>query len=142
VAIVKLQSWLGFDCRSLINTYKGFGDRRPHKKDQAVALSTCPIAVVHAPAERVWDLLSEPANYAQWWDAQTRAITPAGSARPGQHIEAQTTALGRQWNVNITVGHIDHPRRVIDLTTQLPLGIAVHIACVPLDATTCRVSFG
>jgi len=109
-----------------------------------MALSTCPIAAVRAPAERVWNLLSEPANYAQWWDAQTRAITPAGSTQPGQRIKAQTTALGRQWNVNITVEHIDHARRVIDLTTRLPFGITVHnhITCVGLDATTCRVSFG
>jgi len=109
-----------------------------------MAFSTCPIAAVHAPAERVWNLLSEPANYAEWWDAQTRAITPAGSARPGQRIEARTTALGRQWKVNITVEDIDHARRVIDLTTRLPFGITVHnhITCVSLDATTCRVSFG
>jgi len=110
-----------------------------------VAFSTCPIAVVHAPAERVWDLLSEPANYDQWWDVQTRAITPAGVAQPGQRIVAQTTALGKQWDVvNITVAYIDHARRVIDLTTRLPFGITVHnhITCVPLDATNCRVSFG
>ncbi len=36
-----------------------------------MAFSTCPIAVVKAPAERVWNLLSEPVNYDQWWDAQT-----------------------------------------------------------------------
>jgi hypothetical protein len=104
----------------------------------------CPIALVHAPAERVWDLLSDPANYAQWWDAQTRAITPAGGAQPGQRIEAQTTALVRRWNVNITVERIDHSQHVIDLTTRLPFGITVHnhITCIPLDATTCRVSFG
>lgn len=112
-----------------------------------MAFSTCPIAVIHAPAERVWDLLSEPANYAQWWDAQTRwnfGITPAGSAHPGQRIEAQTAALGRQWNVIVTVEHVDHAQHVIDLTTRLPFGITVHnhITCVPLDATTCRVSFG
>lgn len=109
-----------------------------------MAFNTCPIAVVHAPAERVWGLLSEPANYARWSDTQVRAITPAGSAQPGQRIEAQTTALGRQWNVNITVEHIDHALHVIDLTTRLPFGITVHnhITCVPLDATTCRVGFG
>ena len=110
-----------------------------------MAISTCPIAAVHAPAERVWDLLSEPANYDRWWEVQTRSITPAGSAQPGQRIEAQTTALGRKWNVvSITVEHIDHVRRMIDLTTRLPFGITVHnhITCVPLDATTCRVSFG
>jgi ligand-binding SRPBCC domain-containing protein len=109
-----------------------------------MAFSTCPIAAVHAPAERVWDLLSQPTNYAQWWDAQTRTITPAGSAQPGQRIEAQTTALSRQWNVNITIERIDRARHVIDLTTRLPFGITVHnhIRCVPLDAATCRVSFG
>jgi ligand-binding SRPBCC domain-containing protein len=104
----------------------------------------CPIAVVRAPEERVWYLLCQPANYAQWWDAQTLAITPAGSAQPGQRIEAQTTALGRQWTVSITVEHIDYAQHVIDLTTRLPFGITVHnhIACLPLDATNCRVSFG
>jgi len=110
-----------------------------------VAVTTCPIAVVHAPVERVWNLLSEPANYDQWWDAQTRAIIPPGPAHPGQRIHAQTKALGRQWNViNIVVEHIDHAQRMIDLTTRLPLGITVHnhITCVPLDAATCRVSFG
>ena len=110
-----------------------------------MAISTCPIAVVQAPADRVWNLLSEPANYDQWWEVQTRSITPAGSAQPGQRVEAQTTALGRKWNVvNITVEHIDHARRVIDLTTRLPFGITAHnhITCVPLDATSCRVSFG
>lgn len=110
-----------------------------------MAFSTCPIAVVKAPAERVWNLLSEPANYDQWWDAQTGAITPPGSAQPGQRIEAGATALGRQWNlINITVEHVDPTRRAIDLTTRLPLGITVHnhITCLPLDAATCRVSFG
>lgn len=53
----------------------------------AVVFNTCPIAAVHAHAERVWDLLSQPTNYAQWWDARTRAITPVGSAQPGQRIE-------------------------------------------------------
>jgi ligand-binding SRPBCC domain-containing protein len=109
-----------------------------------VPFSTCPITVVHAPAERVWDLLSQPTNYAQWWDAQTRVIMPAGSPQPGQRIEAQTTALGRPWNVKITVELIDHAGRVIELTTRLPFGITVHnhITCAPLDTATCRVSFG
>lgn len=110
-----------------------------------MTFSTCPIAVVQAPAERVWNLISEPANYDQWWEAETHAITPAGSAQPGQRIEAGITLLGRRWSViHITVKHIDHGQRVLDLTTQLPFGIAVHnhISCVPLDGSTCRVSFG
>jgi hypothetical protein len=110
-----------------------------------VAFSACPIAVVQAPVERLWSLLSEPANYDQWWEVRTLSITPVGSAQPGQRIEAGITMLGRKWNVvSITVEHIDHARRVIDLATRLPFGITArnHITCVPLDATTCRVSFG
>lgn len=110
-----------------------------------MAFSTCPTAVVQAPAERVWNLLSEPANYDQSWDAQMHAITPPGSAQPGQRIEAGTTVLGRRWNViNITVERIDHGQHAIELTTRLLLSITVrnHIRCAPLDAVTCRVSFG
>jgi hypothetical protein len=46
--------------------------------------------------------------------------------------------------VNITIELIDRARRVIDLTTRLPIGITVHnhILSLPLDAATCRVSFG
>ena len=109
-----------------------------------MTLRACPTTVVRAPAERVWELLSEPANYGQWWDAQTRAITPAGPAQPGQRIEAETSAVGRKWIVRIVVEGVDPAQRVIHLTTRLPLGITVenHIACVPLDAASCRVTFG
>lgn len=109
-----------------------------------MALSACPIALVHAPVERVWNLLSEPANYDLWWDSQTRAIHPPGSAHPGQRIDAQTKALGRQWNVQATIEHIDHGRHTLDLMTRVPFGTTVYtrITCVPLDATSCRVSFG
>jgi len=85
-----------------------------------VAFSTCPIATVHAPAERVWDLLSQPENYDQWWDARIRLTTPECSAPPGQRIEARTTALGRKWSFEITVDRVDHAQLVINFTTRFP----------------------
>ena len=30
-------------------------------------VNTCPIGVIDAPVERVWDLLYLPAHYDQWW---------------------------------------------------------------------------
>jgi len=109
-----------------------------------MSVSVCPLATIHAPVERVWNFLSEPANYALWWDAQTRSIVPTGSAKPGQKIHAQTRALGKQWNVYVIVESIDEAKRQIHLTTLLPLGITVHnhITCAPLDNASCRVSFG
>jgi hypothetical protein len=109
-----------------------------------MSVYVCPIALVNAPAERVWRLLSDPASYALWWDAETRSIFPEGRARRGQKIYAQSKELGRRWDVHINVGMVDEDRRQIDLTTRLPLGITVynHISCLPLDNESCRVSFG
>jgi len=109
-----------------------------------MSISACPLATIHAPVERVWSFLSEPANYALWWDAKTRSIVPAGPASPGQKIYAETTALGKRWTVTVTVKEVDEAERRIHLTTVLPLGITVHnrITCLPLDPAHCRVSFG
>ncbi len=107
-------------------------------------ISVCPIAVIQAPIGRVWELLDEPSSYAQWWDAETLAIVPAGPAHPGQVYYARSRALGRWWKVHISVERVEAAAHQIDLTTHLPLGITVynHIACLPADGEQCRVSFG
>lgn len=109
-----------------------------------MSVSVCPIAIINAPAEKVWNFLSEPANYALWWNAETRLIVPEGHATPGQKIYAQTSELGRKWDVNIIVETVDDVSCHIDLTTALPFGITVHnhISCLSLEEENCRVSFG
>lgn len=109
-----------------------------------MSVSVCPIETVNASVERVWRLLSEPASYALWWDAETHSIVPEGPARKGQRIYAQSKALGKRWDVHIDVEGVDEDGRQIDLTTRLPLGITVrnHISCFPLDSATSRVTFG
>ena len=109
-----------------------------------MSISTCPIAIVNAPVKRVWEFVSEPANYALWWNAQTLSITPEGHAHVGQKVHAQTVELGRKWNVNLFVDNVDEARHQMDLTTELPFGITVknHISCIRIDKTSCRVSFG
>ena len=109
-----------------------------------MSISTCPIATVEAPVEKVWRFLADPQNYALWWDAETRSIEPAGPAQSGQLISAQTRALGKAWEVQIAIERIDLNKRQLDLTTRLPFGITVHnhIVCTALDNSRCRVSFG
>jgi hypothetical protein len=112
-----------------------------------MSISTCPIATVEATVEQVWQLLADPRNYGLWWDAETRwmfSIEPAGPAKPGQRISARTRALGKYWQVQMTVASIDPDKRALDLTTRLPFGITVHnhIVCRELDNKQCRVSFG
>lgn len=109
-----------------------------------MSFSTCPIATVEAPIERVWRLLADPALYAQWWDAQTCSIIPAGLAHSGQQIHAQTVALGKRWDVHITIQAVTPEKHQLELVTRLPLGITVlnHIHCTPLDSQHTRVGFG
>ena len=109
-----------------------------------MSISTCPMATVEAPAELVWQLLAVPYNYRLWWEADTFSIEPAGPAKPGQRICARTRALGKDWEVQITVASIDPDNRTLNLTTQLPFGITVrnHIVCGTLDNKRSRVSFG
>jgi ligand-binding SRPBCC domain-containing protein len=109
-----------------------------------MSLATCPTAVIEAPIERVWNMLSQPSTYDQWWDAQTRTIAPEGAAHAGQLIHARTIELGKTWDVRIVVEGVDALRHTLDLTTRGPLGITVrnHIVCTAVDASRTRVSFG
>ena len=109
-----------------------------------MSLSTCPIATIDAPIERVWRLLVEPIRYDEWWDAQTVSIIPEGPAQPGQQIFAQTVALGTRWDVHITVQAVMPEKQQIALRTRLPLGITVHnhATCASIDDQHTRVSFG
>jgi hypothetical protein len=110
-----------------------------------MSFSTCPIATVNAPVDQVWRLLANPMQYDLWWEVRTRSIVPEGPAQPGQQIFAQTSALGRQWDVvHLTVQAIEPEKRQLDLLTRLPFGISVHnhISCQPLDSQHTRVSFG
>lgn len=109
-----------------------------------MTVSACPIATIAAPMERVWEMLTNPVTYSEWWDATTQRIEPPGRATPGQIISATSRALGRSWPVTTTVLAVDDARRVLELRTRLPLGIVVqnHLICHAVDATSCRLTFG
>lgn len=109
-----------------------------------MSISVCPIAIVNAPVEKVWGMLTHPEGYASWWDAETRSIVPPGVTQAGQVIYAQSKALGRNWNVTVRVDAVDAPHMHLGLTTSLPLGITVHnhITCTPVGEPACQVSFG
>ena len=109
-----------------------------------MSVSVCPVAPVHAPAERVWRLLSQPDNYALWYEAQTLSITPEGPAEPGQQVRVRTREFGKWWSIDIRVEMVDESKHQIRFKTTLPFGITGHnhISCVPVDKGNCRVSFG
>ncbi len=105
-----------------------------------MSISTCPIAIINAPIERVWELLAEPANYDLWWEAQTRSIVPEGRAQARQKIFAKVGRL----NMLAIIDGADESKHQIHFTTKLPFGITGfnHITCMALTNSTTQVSFG
>ena len=109
-----------------------------------MGFTLCPATVVAAPIESVWELLSEPTLYDEWWDAHMELIVPEGKISPGQVLYAKTSALGRKWDVTLRVEMVEPEKHQIQLHVTLPLGIVNHetITCTALDATSCRVQYG
>jgi uncharacterized protein YndB with AHSA1/START domain len=109
-----------------------------------MGLTLCPAAVVAAPVESVWELLSEPSLYDEWWDASTERIVPEGQAVPGQMLSATTWALGKKWDVTLRVEMVKPEKHQIQLHVTLPLGIVndATITCTAIDTASCRVQYG
>lgn len=109
-----------------------------------MGFNICPAAIVAAPVESVWELLSEPTLYDEWWDAHMERIVPEGKASPGQMLYATTSGLGRKWSVTLRVETVNPEKHQIQLHVPLLLGIVNNatITCTALDTTSCRVQYG
>src|SRR5947208_870511 len=107
-------------------------------------ITICPSAVVAAPVESVWELLTEPTLIGEWSDMRTERIVPEGKAAPGQVLYGTTCGLGKTWDVTITVEKINPEKHQVQILATLPLGVVNHatITCTPIDAASCRVQYG
>jgi hypothetical protein len=109
-----------------------------------MSMSTCPIATIDAPIDRVWDLVADPSRYDLWWEARTVSIVPEGPAHAGQRIVGRVGALGLYAAVRLTVESVQPEKHQLVVLTHLPLGITAHnhITCTQLGEEQTRVSFG
>jgi polyketide cyclase/dehydrase/lipid transport protein len=109
-----------------------------------MGLSVCPIAVVAAPVKVVWENLTQWERYAEWADVHVERIEPEGPPVVGQTISFAGKALGRTWHFTFTVEAVDAERHRLGLHVVFPFGLQEkpHIACDPIDATSCRVQYG
>jgi hypothetical protein len=117
----------------------------PSKEAQRMGITVCPAAVVAAPVENVWELLTEPTLRDEWWDARTACVVPEGKASPGQVIYLKTLPLSRQWEATLRVEMVDPEKHQIQWILTAPL---VHIinhqttTCTAIDADSCHVQYG
>jgi uncharacterized protein YndB with AHSA1/START domain len=109
-----------------------------------MVVSVCPAAIVAAPVEDVWELLTQTSKYDSWWDAHLERSEPEGPATPGQMVYATTNAFGKRWDVSFVIRSVDPAKHKIQFDVTLPLGIVDHatFVCTPVDAESCHVQFG
>ena len=105
-----------------------------------MGLTVCPVAVVAAPVEVVWGNLVQWERYFEWADVQVERLEPEGPATVGQTIYFTGMAL----HFTFKVEAVNPERHQLDLHVLFPFGLQEkpHIACTPIDATTCRVQYG
>ena len=109
-----------------------------------MGLTVCPAAIVAAPVEVVWENLVQWERYSEWADVQVERIEPEGPITVGQTIYFTGKALGRTWHFIFKVEEINPERHRLGLHVLFPFGLQEkpHIACDPIDATSCRVQYG
>ena len=111
-----------------------------------MGLTVCPAAVVAAPVEVVWENLVQWERYSEWFsaDLQVERSEPEGPATIGQTIYFAGKALGRTLHFTFEVEEVNPERHQLSVHAFFQWGLQekAHIACYPIDATTCRVQYG
>ena len=109
-----------------------------------MGITVCPVAIVAAPVEVVWQNLIQWERFSRWADVHVQRTEPEGPAIAGQRISFAGKAFGRTWHFVFEVEEVNPERHQLGLHAFFPLGLheKVHITCSPIDATTCRVHYG
>ena len=89
----------------------------------AATVTVCPSAVVEAPIDRVWGLLTSPRGFDTWTDATLVSADPEGPVRPGQRLRLTTRAFGLTLPVTFDVLEVDPDRHLLHILVDLPLGL-------------------
>jgi hypothetical protein len=107
-----------------------------------MAVSVCPADRVQAPVEVVWELLMHPAGYGDFWEMTVERVEPEGPATVGQRFFA--SLLWRRLRIEGVILEVDAVRHAIRFRSTMPGGMVGdnRIACTPIDAGSCLLSYG
>ena len=100
-------------------------------------MDVCPTDIILAPAERIWRLLTDPRELAQW--SGTKLVeAPARAVSAGDHLVFRAGML----HITFDVVDMQAPRQ-LTLDIALPLGLKnrEQIQITPIDANSCRTTF-
>jgi hypothetical protein len=100
-------------------------------------MEVCPTALIAAPAEVIWHLLTDPHELADWTGTKL-AQGPPRALRAGDRLVLRAGVL------HITFDVLDmHAPGQLTLDIALPFGLTNHeqIQITPITAHSCRVTF-
>jgi hypothetical protein len=105
--------------------------------------SSCPTAVVNAPVEIVWRLMTEPARWGEFFDVRITEVDPPGPAIVGQKFYGESGPPVLRLRLTFEYIKIDPVRHALELNVQLPFGVFVReeLDCIPLSITQCRFNY-
>jgi Polyketide cyclase / dehydrase and lipid transport len=105
--------------------------------------ASCPTAVVDAPAEVVWRLLTDPARWGDFYDLRITSVEPPGHAVVGQRFMGMTGPSFLRLQARFEYVKIETDPFILGLEIELPFGILVHeeMDCVALNSRQCRVNY-
>jgi hypothetical protein len=97
--------------------------------------TSCPTAVINAPVEVVWGLLTNAAGWGEIFDVRIAVVQPAGPATVGQRIIGESGPRFLHLTISFEFTRISAHDHKLGLTIRLPLGITVReeLDCAPLD---------
>jgi hypothetical protein len=106
--------------------------------------SSCPRAVVKAPVAVVWDLLTEPSRWDEFFAVRIIAVTPPGPATVGQIVRAESGPRFLGLKLSFQYLEIEEFRHRLLIDVQLPFGVTARedLTCIAIDADQCRVNYG
>jgi uncharacterized protein YndB with AHSA1/START domain len=104
--------------------------------------AACPTAVVEAPVEVVWSLLTDLAGWGTFYDVRVLSVEPPGPAVIGQRMRGESGPRWLHLGVSFEFTRIETHRK-LEMDIRLPLGISVHedLDCIPIDDGRCRVNY-
>ena len=105
--------------------------------------ASCPTAIVNAPIEVVWQLLTEPSRWGEFFDVRRVTVTPPGTASVGQVVRAESGPRLLRLKISFRFLEIEEGRRLL-INVNLPLGIIVRedLNCIRIEKDQCRVNYG
>ncbi len=100
------------------------------------------MAIVQAPIDVVWQLLTDFASWGEFYDVRVKSIEPPRPAVVGQRMRGESGPRWLHLGVSFEFTNIEFHRK-LELDIQMPLGITVHeeLDCVPVTDDTCRVNY-